>query len=298
MAAPRVRMTARLLQRELKLGAWSRRLAVFFVTLLVLGVALHRFGGLTTPTGVNLILVSLGGLAFALLLALLALTHIWFSGRRGAGEAGAAIFLVLLAFVLPLWYARSIVTLPPLNDIVTDSHAPLEFKKLAALRPADANPLRLRDQARMDLQREAYPDIKTMELERSAREAFDIVEQAVRRLGWEVAFSEAPVDEEGKLQIGQLEATDKTLIMGYADDILVRVSGGHTKALIDARSVSRYGLHDLGTNAERIRTLFSEVKTELEKGERIAPEEVEDPPAKAEPKKPDRKPAPRRRRDG
>ena len=38
--------------------------------------------------------------------------------------------------------------------------------------------------------------------------------------------------------------------------------------------MSRYGLHDLGTNAERIRKLFAEITTALEKGEKTALEQV------------------------
>ena len=36
----------------------------------------------------------------------------------------------------------------------------------------------------------------------------------------------------------------------------------------DIRSASRYGMHDFGTNAERIRDFYSEVNTALEKGEK------------------------------
>jgi hypothetical protein len=39
--------------------------------------------------------------------------------------------------------------------------------------------------------------------------------------------------------------------------------------------VSRYGLHDLGTNAARIRALLAEVTAALEKGEKTVLEQVE-----------------------
>ncbi len=52
---------------------------------------------------------------------------------------------------------------------------------------------------------------------------------------------------------------------------------------LNVRSVSRYGLHDLGANATRIRTLFAEVKTALEKGEKTGLEKAAKP--KPEPKK-------------
>jgi hypothetical protein len=69
--------------------------------------------------------------------------------------------------------------------------------------------------------------------------------------------------------------------MAYTEDVLVQVKGDDAHAVIDARSVSRYGWHDLGRNAERIRDLFEEISTALEKGEKTALEQAE--PKKEEP---------------
>jgi len=132
------------------------------------------------------------------------------------------------------------------------------------MRPADANRIVEPDLAAAEEREKAYPDIRPMELERSATEAFDIVHEAVKRLGWTIALSE-PAGDDGP---GRIEATYRTLLMGFTDDVAIRVTGDDTRAQIDVRSVSRYGLHDLGANAKRIRTLFAEVKAGLEKGER------------------------------
>ena len=43
---------------------------------------------------------------------------------------------------------------------------------------------------------------------------------------------------------------------------------------IHQQHLSAVGLHDLGTNAERIRRLFAEITTALEKGEKTALEQV------------------------
>ena len=128
-----------------------------------------------------------------------------------------------------------------------------------------------------------------MELERSVTETFDIVHEAVKRLGWTIVLNEPPSD-----QPGRIEATDRTLLMGYTDDVLIRVTGDDAQAFIDVRSVSRYGVHDLGANAARIRTLFEEVKAALEKGEKTGLEQAE--PA-AKPTAPVLKKPVRKRRD-
>jgi uncharacterized protein (DUF1499 family) len=162
----------------------------------------------------------------------------------------------------------------------------MQFKQLAAMRPADANRIVEPDLAAAEAREKAYPDLRAMELERSVTETFDIVHEAVKRLGWTIVLSEPPAEEPGRI-----EATDRTLIMGYTDDALIRVSGDDAHAFIDVRSASRYGKHDLGANAEHIRELFAEVKAALEKGEKTGLEQAEPAPKATAPvlKKPVKK---------
>jgi uncharacterized protein (DUF1499 family) len=268
-------------QKKTQTAIWARRLALFFLQLLVLTALLHHFASLSTPAAMNLLAVSLFGLVFAILLAVGTLIRIWFGGQLGASQAFAGIVVALLGLALPLWYLAKFFMLPPLTDIETTPRQPIEFKQLAATRPPGTNPIQEPDQAIAAMQEKAYPDIRPMELERSAREVFDMVSEAVKRLGWKVGLSEPPGDD----GVGRIEATDRTLIMGFTDDVLVRVTGDDAHALIDVRSVSRYGLHDLGANAKRIRTLFAEVKAGLEKGENTGLETgIHAGPTKKEPK--------------
>jgi hypothetical protein len=138
-----------------------------------------------------------------------------------------------------------------------------------------------------------------MVLERSAPEVFNLVQEAVGRLEWTVALSETP----GETGIGRIEATDKSLMMGFTDDVVIQVKGDDAHAVIDVRSVSRYGLHDFGANAARIRALFAEVTTALEKGEKTVLEQAatkdKDAAKKKNAKKQSvKKPAKRRRSRG
>jgi uncharacterized protein (DUF1499 family) len=262
------------LQKTVHEGLWARRMALFFVQLLILTVLLHRFGTLATPAAMNLLAVSIGGLFLAIIVAVIGLIRIWFGGQIGAAQAFTGIAIALIGLAVPLWYLSHFFLLPPLNDIETTPRQPMQFKQLAAMRPADANRIVEPDLAAAEEQEKAYPDIRPMELERSATETFDIVHEAVKRLGWNIVLNEPPSDEE----LGRIEATTRTLIMGYTDDELIRVTGDDTRAYIDVRSASRYGMHDLGTNAEHIRTLFAEVQSALEKGEKTGLEQAEPAP--------------------
>ncbi len=274
--------TARYSVKEAREATWARRIALFFVQLLILTVLLHRFATLTTPVAINLMGVSFAGLLIAIAIAVASLVRIWFGGQTGAGQAFAAIFIALLGLAVPAYYLSHAIFLPRLNDIATTPEELLELKTLAAQRPANANPVAAPYDAMFEAQDEAYPDLGPMSLERSASEVFSLVQEAVERLGWTIVLSEAP----GETGAGRIEATDRTLIMGFTDDVIVQIKGDDSHAIVDARSLSRYGPHDLGTNAERIRTLFAEVTTALEKGEKTmleqaAPKEEAEEPKEA-----------------
>lgn len=262
--------TARFDVKEARDATWARRFSMFFVQLMILTVLLHRFTSLATPAALNLLAVSLVGLLLAILLAVISLVRIWFGGQTGALEAFTAIFISLLGLAPPVYFLHYAVTRPPLTEVQTTPGEPLNFKMLNTVRPADANPLHPADDSHAEEQEEAYPDIGPMLLERSAPEVFSIVQEAVERLGWNIALSEPP----GESGVGHIEATTRSLIMGLTDDVIVQVKGDDAHAVIDVRSVSRYGSRDLGANAERVRRLFAEVNAALEKGEKTILEQA------------------------
>ena len=262
--------TARYSVKEAREATWARRIALFFLQLLIVTALLHHFGTLSTPAAINLLGVSIAGMVLAIAVAIASLVRIWFGGQTGGAQAFAAIFIACLGLAVPGFYLSHAVTLPRLTSVETSPDEPLQFETLTSMRPADANSITVPDDAAIEAQEEAYPDIAPVSLERSAAEVFSLVHEAVERLGWTVVTSEAP----GETGPGRIEATDRTLVMGFTDDVLVQVKGDDTHAIIDVRSASRYGLHDLGTNAARIRTLFAEITTALEKGEKTVLEQA------------------------
>jgi uncharacterized protein (DUF1499 family) len=264
------------MQKEAYEGLWARRVALFFLQLLVLTVLLHRFLSLSTPAAMNLLAVSIVGLLAAIAIASYGLVRIWFGGDLGLGYAVGAIVIALIGLAVPLYYMSQAVLLPPLTDIQTSPREPLAFKQLPAQRPSDANRIDDPDEVIAAEQEAGYPDLRPMELERSVTEVFDMVKEAVKRLGWETV-SVTPPSLAGP---GLIEATDRTLVMGFTDDVGIGISGDDARTQIDVRSVSRYGLHDLGTNAARIRAFFEEMKATLAKGEKTGLEQatVKPPP--------------------
>jgi uncharacterized protein (DUF1499 family) len=61
----------------------------------------------------------------------------------------------------------------------------------------------------------------------------------------------------------RIEATDTSLLYGFKDDMVVRITPTENGARVDVRSKSRLGRSDLGQNAKRIRRFLAELKLEL-----------------------------------
>jgi uncharacterized protein DUF1499 len=244
---------------------WASRIAVFAVGLLLVTLALHRFSAMPTPLALNLFVVGLAGAGLAVLVGLWAAARIWVTGDAGAGSAALGILLALAALAGPLGHAATHYDRPPINDATTDTANPPAFAALAQ-RPKGANPAAYPGSAFAELQAKAYPDLRTLVLERSVEEAFELVEEAVRRLRWRVVAEEPPMPPSAgrAAEPGIIEATEQTLLVGFTDDIVIRIEGGPKRARIDARSASRFGGADFGENAARLRRLMAEIRARSE----------------------------------
>ena len=203
------------------LARWSSRIAVFSASLLIVGVALHRLTSFPTRVAVNLFAVGAVGAGLAVLAGLIALLQIWRRGLGGTGKAAFGILLPLLLLAWPLTFVPAVVNLPRINDVTTDVAEPPRFVSLAKVRTGEANPAAYPGVRFAEEQQKAYPDLRTYVMDRGVEEAFELVEEAVRKLKWKVAASEPPAVKPAKS--GLLEATDLTPVVGFPDDVIVRV---------------------------------------------------------------------------
>ncbi|MBF9231895.1 DUF1499 domain-containing protein [Microvirga alba] len=235
---------------------WSPMLAWFALVVSVMAAALIRWNRIDYPAG----FVALGsGLLVAFIavgLSLVAFIRIWQEGRRGLGKAIRGLLIAALVLAYPGWMAVKAVTLPPINDISTDTDNPPAFSRSrAALEarngrvPPDATP-----EAR-ERQREAYVQIAPLNLDVDPDEAFALVREAATNLGWQVIEALPPG---GRIGTGRLDAIGHSFLLNLPDDITVRIRPRADGARIDIRSASRIGTHDLGANAARIRAFLEE----------------------------------------
>ncbi len=234
---------------------------VVVLQLAVLAILLHRFAGLATPVALNLIAAALAGAAVAAFMGFLALIDIWRTGRHGAAAAAVTLVLAGLFSLWPAYLLGEAVSSPRLADVTTDAAEPPSFAGLASARGFGANSITYAAAEFAPAQQEAYPDIAPVITPRPLAETFAIAREVVTKAGLEIAAEEAP-GRSGSA--GRIEATETTLVMGFVDDISVRVTGDEQASRIDIRSQSRYGLHDLGRNALRVRSLIKDLHMRLD----------------------------------
>jgi uncharacterized protein (DUF1499 family) len=244
---------------ESRKAVWSQRIALLFLVLFGITFGLHRMGELPTPVAMKLFGTALIGAVIAVGLAFVALAGIWREGYTGAGKAIAGLAFGALMLAGPLWSLPDLLALPRIHEVSTDADSPPAFQKLAAQRKeAGANSSDYR-RSEAALQAKAYPDIRPLPVNRPTEDTYSAVREAVKTLNWNIVAENPPAAGGA----GLIEATDRSKIFGFTDDVVIRVSGVGKSARVDVRSSSRYGDHDLGRNAKRVRVLFSEVKTRL-----------------------------------
>jgi hypothetical protein len=144
---------------------------------------------------------------------------------------------------------------PPIHDVSTDVVDPPAYVAIVPLRADAPNTMvyggsqGMTHERLAQLQTDAYPDLTTLTIEQTPAQVFERALAAVEKLGWDLV---AAVPAEGRI-----EATDTTFWFRFKDDVVIRIRPAGTGAIIDARSLSRVGGGDAGTNARRLRAFFA-----------------------------------------
>lgn len=265
-----------------RVAVWSRRVAVFAIPVVLLAIMIVRAGLLEIVPA----LATFGGalaLAFvAILLALGAFVVIWREGLRGVGHAVLALGIGIGILAYPAYLATRAYRLPAINDVTTDPIDPPRFEAIARLRSRESNPIAYAGLRAAELQRAAYPDIEPLVVNVTPQEAYDATLGLITRRKWRIVDARPP--QSGRRD-GLIEAVARTPIMGFRDDVVVRIRPVREGARVDVRSASRYGRSDLGVNAARIRALIEDIDdvagNEEQKSKKAAPPKPP-PPKKAQ----------------
>ncbi len=207
-----------------------------------------RFGAWEYATGLLLMrgafFVGLAAAVFALILLIVPKTR----------QARAATLVVALAIGLgtawvPYNGYRTVMSLPFIHDISTDTENPPQFVDVVPLRADAMNPVEYAGEEVARQQHEAYPDIHTLEFSKPAAATFSESLKVAEKMGWQIVAA--------KSEEGRIEATATTLWFGFKDDVVIRVMPTASGSRLDMRSKSRVGRSDVGANAARIRAFVA-----------------------------------------
>jgi len=267
-----------------RLAIWARRVALFSLAATLIAVIIVRSGALEIVPALSTLAGALVLAVLAILLAIGAAIVIWFEGVGGTKEAATAFFIGLALIAYPLYLGVKGYRLPAIYDITTDPIDPPRFDAIARLRPRDANPITYEGLYAAELQHAAYSDIEPDLTDSTPQEAYDAAMKVIIKRKWRIVDARPPqgsalraVDARAPQAPGPpprdgfIEAIARTPILGFRDDVVVRVRPTSDGTRIDVRSASRYGRHDLGTNAARVRNLIDDIDDVLARPQKPAP---------------------------
>src|SRR5712664_2724010 len=242
-----------------RLASWARNLAVFSVVAVVGSILIVRFGFLEMKPALATFFGALACAGLSILIGFAAFAAIWQNGTRGMGRILLAFMLDAVVLAYPAYLSLQYRKLPPIHDITTDPIDPPRLEALASLRSSVcANTAVYAGLYSAEQQRKAYPDIEPVQLEIPVDRAYAVTLRLVNKRKWLVIDERAPQPPRG---IGRIEAVARTPIMGFREDVSIRISPDGEDSRVDIRSSSRYFDSDLGSNAARITKFIDDLNT-------------------------------------
>lgn len=166
------------------------------------------------------------------------------TSAKSRGLAVIGLIISVAFGALPLMNIIKVRNVPMIHDITTDTDNPPAFVALESVRLTSPNGLEYGGAEVAAKQKAAYPQVVSFSSSRSPEQLFAAAEGLAREAGWEIAMADAAQ--------GRIEATDTTVIYGFKDDIVIRITPADGGSMLDMRSMSRVGLSDVGKNAARI----------------------------------------------
>ncbi len=282
---------------------WARRLALFAVLLFLISFLAHRFGPLSTPSLIAMLLVSALMAAISILLALVGFAQLWQSGAKGGKAASLAIFLAMLPLAPAVVAIPGYATRPAIRDVTTDVVDPPDWISAPSVSqgwlPAQL-PVTPKDR---EAQMFAYPEISGRRYEGALDRVLGAVRKVAEQEGIVIIEEKGtsglsgvvppaddkaenpddlavvpdfipvplprPAEEEPAMvltgPVGEvtLQGETRSLVFGFASDVVIRMREEEETTLVDMRIASRYGTHDLGAGSATLQHFMKALDAEL-----------------------------------
>ena len=233
---------------------------------MLVSIIIVRFGFLEMKPALATFFGALACAGLSILVGLAAFVAIWQNGSRGMSRILLALLIDAVVLAYPGYLGYRASKLPAIHDITTDPDNPPRFDVLARLRSGDgANTAVYAGLYSAEQQRQYYPDIETVELDVPVQRAYEVTLALVTKRKWLVIDERAP---QLPRRIGRIEAVARTPIMGFRDDVSIRMTPDGDGSRVDIRSSSRYFEGDLGSNASRITKLIDDINNAVDNADR------------------------------
>jgi hypothetical protein len=269
-----------------RLAIWARRVGLFSLAVALLAVIVARSGMLDIIPALVTFAAGLALAVAAILIAFAAFAVIWRSGLGGLGHAVTGLLIGLALCAYPAFLGIRAYKMPVIADVSTDPVDPPRFEAIARIRTRQANPVVYAGLTTPEQLHATFPDVEPLDLALPPAGAYAAVlvalakrkDNAIAPL-WRVIDERPPI---AGRRDGYIETIAYTPIMGFRDDVVIRVRGTREGSRIDVRSASRYGRWDFGVNAKRVQRLLEDINdaSDTIKPERPAPPKT--PPKKGD----------------
>jgi hypothetical protein len=241
----------RILIRTSKWAIWSRRIASFALPLAIVPIFMHRGGMISSETFHVIMGTAIFCALVAMVMAISSFARLWVTGDKGWVRAAFGVVFSLIVLVPAAYAGYAYWKYPRTTDVSTDFADP-------PLLVSDVPPVRMTT----DLARSiaaAFPNVASRTYPIGPEQVFDLATNLVRARGWEIEASLPPPGPQGE---GQLNAIVLTLL-GWRDEISLRITGVPEGSTVAMRSSSMVGVHDLGENGHRIEEFMLALDTEV-----------------------------------
>lgn len=234
-----------------RLSHWALWLSRLSIPVAILSFLLLRFGGMHPSVAIYCFAAAAALALLSMLVSFAAFPSIWVEGYIGGRRLWVTFVRSLFLLIPALLVGYLYISLPRLSDVTTAPLDPPEFNaSLGELHDED-NSLSVPSLLEREQQALAYPELKSLAFQQQPALLYLMVEDAMKEQNWEITRAR-PVTSDW-LEDSYLEASIRSIITGLRYAVVVRLrDDGDEGTIVDMRSASLWGPHDLGLNSRRV----------------------------------------------
>ncbi|MFT6489819.1 MAG: hypothetical protein ACJAXQ_000596 [Parvibaculaceae bacterium] len=227
------------------------RLALLSLVVAILAIMGHRLGVMDFQLAVyGMAAAGLTGL-LSVLVTMVGIVKTTITKSPGLGFGLGVMVMGLIVAVPVIAAIDAGRTSPFIHDISTDVANPPEFVAIVEARGNGKFNSLERTSEVAQLQQAGYPELGGLYVDRLPGQVFELALETAQAQGWTIV-AVSP-------ETGLIEASATTLVLGFTDDVVIRVTDVNGKAMVDVRSASRVGMSDMGANAKRIKAYLDDL---------------------------------------